>query len=111
MALSCRSFTQGLMSFALMISCIAHAQRSKFSAIDDLVGQAIAQNQIPGAVVVIGHGGRIVFRKAYGERSLEPEREAMTMDTVFDMASLTKPLMTATFIKALCQYHTAQFNC
>jgi len=78
------------------VGCSAFAQRPDFSSIDKLVGQAVEQGQIPGAVVEIGHGGRVVFRKAYGHRSLERVREAMTLDTVFDMASLTKPMMTAT---------------
>jgi uncharacterized protein YbbC (DUF1343 family)/CubicO group peptidase (beta-lactamase class C family) len=109
MMLSGRYFARAV----LLLTCAAsyvHAQQSKFAAIDNLVGQAIAQKQIPGAVVEIGHGGHIVFRKAYGERSLEPEREAMTVDTVFDMASLTKPLMTATSIMQLCEEGKLSFN-
>lgn len=94
----------------LLSAASVHAQKNKFSVIDDAVNQAVAQKEIPGAVVVVGHGGRIVFRKAYGERSLEPAREAMTVDTVFDMASLTKPLMTATAIMQLCEQGKLGFN-
>lgn len=65
-------------------------------AIEGTVGAAIREHRMPGAVILIGHHGRVIFRKAYGMRSLEPQQEAMTIDTVFDMASLTKPLMTAT---------------
>src|ERR1700751_4234987 len=86
------------------------AQRSNFSSIDTLVQQAVERQEIPGAVVEIGHGGRVVFQKAYGERSLEPSREAMTVDTVFDMASLTKPLMTATAVMQLCEEGKLSFN-
>jgi len=88
----------------------AFAQRPDFSSIDKLVGQAVEQGQIPGAVVEIGHGGRVVFRKAYGHRSLEPVREAMTLDTVFDMASLTKPMMTATAVMQLAEQGKLSFN-
>ena len=88
--------------YGLMVCC-AFAQQPDFSHIDELVGNAVEQHQIPGAVVEIGHNGRVVFRKAYGERSLEPTREAMTLDTIFDMASLTKPLMTATAVMQLCE--------
>ena len=70
-------------------------------AITNAIDTAIAEHRLPGAVVLIGHQGHIVFRRAYGMRSLEPEREAMTLDTVFDMASLTKPLMTATAVMQL----------
>src|SRR5215813_1447550 len=99
-----------LMTAFVWMSCSSLAQRSKFSSIDTLVEQAIDQDQIPGAVVEIGHRGHVVFRKAYGERSLEPGREAMTLDTVFDMASLTKPLMTATAVMQLCEQGKLSFN-
>ena len=59
---------------------------------DRLLQQAITEGKIPGAVLVVGHQGRIVYRKAYGFRALEPQREAMTLDTIFDCASLTKVL-------------------
>ncbi|HEY2003306.1 MAG TPA: serine hydrolase, partial [Acidobacteriaceae bacterium] len=72
-----------------------------FAPIDAIVNDAVAHNEIPGAVVVIGHDGHIVFHHAYGMRSLEPMREAMTEDTIFDMASLTKDLVTATAVMQL----------
>ena len=72
-----------------------------FAPIDTMVNDAVAHNELPGAVVVIGHGGQIVFHRAYGMRSLEPTREAMTEDTIFDMASLTKDLVTATAVMQL----------
>ena len=97
-------YVYGLMSYC------AFAQQPDFSRIDELVGNAVEQHQIPGAVVEIGHNGRVVFRKAYGERSLEPTREAMTLDTIFDMASLTKPLMTATAVMQLCEQGKLSFN-
>jgi CubicO group peptidase (beta-lactamase class C family) len=64
--------------------------------IDGVVQQALKQHRMPGAVVEVLHQGRIVFRRAYGSRSLEPTKTPMTTDTVFDLASLTKPLATAT---------------
>jgi CubicO group peptidase (beta-lactamase class C family) len=81
----------------------APAVRRDFPQIGELVNQAIAEHRIPGAVVVIGHDGRVVFRQAYGERSLVPTREPMTVNTIFDMASLTKPLMTALAVMQLYQ--------
>ena len=92
------------------LSSFAFAQKGDFSPIDTLVNQAIAHHSLPGAVVEIGHNGHVVFRKAYGERSLEPDREAMTTDTIFDMASLTKPLMTATAVMQLFEQGKFRFN-
>jgi uncharacterized protein YbbC (DUF1343 family)/CubicO group peptidase (beta-lactamase class C family) len=94
----------------LLTAEFIHAQQNKFAAIDDVVSHAVEQNQIPGAVVVVGHNGKVVFRKAYGERSLEPTRETMTLDTIFDMASLTKPLATATAIMQLGEQGKLSFN-
>jgi uncharacterized protein YbbC (DUF1343 family) len=80
---------------------MAHAQ-SSLDTIDSIVNRAVDDHAFPGAVVVIGHDDKVVFRRAYGMRSLEPARETMTADTVFDMASLTKPTMTALAVMQLC---------
>ena len=80
----------------------AHAQ-DRFSKIDELVNQAVADHLVPGAVVVVGHNEHVVFRRAYGSRSLVPTQEPMTANTIFDMASLTKPLMTAVAVMQLYQ--------
>lgn len=87
----------------VLLCCGAGRAQTGFSTIDSIVNQAVAEHQLPGAVVVVGHDGKIVFRRAYGMRSLEPDREKMTLDTIFDMASLTKPLMTATAVMQLYQ--------
>src|SRR5690606_22505037 len=52
---------------------------------------------------LIGRREGIVFEEAYCHRSLEPEKEKMTLDTVVDMASLTKPVATATSIMILIE--------
>lgn len=69
--------------------------------VDALVAEAIEKKQIPGAVLVVGRGDEIVYRKAYGNRSVEPTTEPMTVDTIFDLASLSKPIGTATSIMIL----------
>jgi len=74
-----------------------------FSPVSVLVDQALVEKKMPGAVVLVGHGGKIVFEKAYGERSLEPTVEAMTTETIFDMASLSKCLSTATAVMQLVE--------
>src|SRR4051812_39263558 len=54
---------------------------AKLAQIDALVEQDIKDKKLPGAVVLVGHKGKIVFRKAYGNRSLVPTVEKMTVDT------------------------------
>src|ERR1700691_4268863 len=77
------------------------ARAQNFAIIDQIVNDAVADHRLPGAVVIVGHDGRVVFRRAYGMRSLEPAQEGMTVDTIFDMASLTKPLATAVAVMQL----------
>ena len=69
--------------------------------IERLVADALAQGKLPGCVVAIGRQSGIVFTRAFGFRSLSPEKEPMTEDTVFDLASLTKPIATATSLMVL----------
>ena len=74
-----------------------------FAAVTTLVNDAMAAHRLPGAVVQIGHAGQVVYRQAFGWRRLPDEPgvdgapapgEPMTDDTMFDLASLTKPLAT-----------------
>src|SRR5262245_43561251 len=76
---------------------------SRLSRIDGLVNDAIAAHRLPGAVVLVGRGDAVLFRKAYGNRALEPTREPMTVDTVFDLASLTKVVGTTTAVMMLVE--------
>src|SRR6478735_12225085 len=76
---------------------------AKLNQIDALVEQDIKDKKLPGAVVLVGHKGKIVFRKAYGNRSLVPTVEPMTVDTIFDMASLTKVVATTTSVMILVE--------
>ena len=69
--------------------------------IDTLVEQGIDDKKMPGCVIAVGHRGKLVFLKAYGNRRLLPEPEPMQTDTVFDMASITKPVATATSVMVL----------
>ncbi len=75
----------------------------RLARIDVPVAAAIARQDVPGAVVLVGRNGSVVFRKAYGRRAIVPAPEAMTDDTVFDMASLTKPLATAISVMTLVE--------
>ncbi|HEY6412060.1 MAG TPA: sodium/solute symporter, partial [Edaphobacter sp.] len=83
-------------------------QTPDFTPISTLINQAIAAKKLPGAVVLIGHNDKVIFKQAYGNRAVEPTVEPMTEDTIFDMASLTKCLATATAIMQL--YETGKFQ-
>jgi serine-type D-Ala-D-Ala carboxypeptidase len=73
----------------------------KFAAIADVVKAAIQRGDLPGAVVLVLHQNQVVYRKAFGERAKRPAPTLMTADTVFDLASLTKPIVTALAILLL----------
>lgn len=75
----------------------------RLARIDRAVAEAIARKELPGAVVLVERKGRVQFRRAYGHRALLPEKEAMTPDTVFDVASLTKAVATATSVMVLVE--------
>ncbi|CAN5470356.1 hypothetical protein BH10ACI1_BH10ACI1_07590 [soil metagenome] len=82
----------------------------KLNQIDALVEKDIADKKLPGAVVIVGHKGKIVYRKAFGNRALVPNVEKMTIDTIFDVASLTKPIATATSIMILVERGQIRLN-
>ncbi|HEV7519764.1 MAG TPA: exo-beta-N-acetylmuramidase NamZ domain-containing protein [Candidatus Angelobacter sp.] len=79
-------------------------ETANFSAIDLLVQEQVNDQAITGAVLLVGHGGRIVHQKAFGLRATSPRTEAMTLDTVFDLASLTKVVATTPSVMRLIQY-------
>lgn len=71
---------------------------------------AIAAKQIPGAVAIVGHEGKILHRQAYGLRSYERANERMTLDTIFDAASLTKVVATTSAIAKLHEREPFDFD-
>jgi len=71
--------------------------------IDAIVAEGLAEKRMPGCVVCIGRRGKIVMLKAYGNKQVKPSTVPMTTDTVFDMASITKPVATATSIMLLVE--------
>jgi uncharacterized protein YbbC (DUF1343 family)/CubicO group peptidase (beta-lactamase class C family) len=111
--------------FALLVSSFAgmlpqesaaHAKKKKkapeaaakettnFAPVDLLVQEQITDQTITGAVLVVGHGGKIVHQRAFGLRATSPRSEPMTVDTVFDLASLTKVVATTPSVMRLVQY-------
>ena len=76
---------------------------SQLKHIDEAVLSSIQAGEIPGAVVLVARHGRIAYFKAFGNRSVKPGQEAMTTDTIFDMASMTKVMVTAPSIMLLAE--------
>jgi len=91
----------------ILATTAAHAapdlSEKRLEGILPLVEAAIQAKKIPGAVVLIGHEGRVVYRKAFGESSLVPERRVMTAETIFDLASMTKVVATTTAVMQLVE--------
>ena len=78
--------------------------------LDAIVEKAIAADELPGAVLLVSHKGQIIHRKAYGNRALLPAREAMTLDTIFDLASLTKIVATTSSVMLLVEQGKVRLN-
>jgi len=74
-----------------------------FSAIDEAANEAVASGEVPGVVVLIGRGDDILLHRAYGSRRLLPHPVPMTQDTIFDLASLTKPFGTTLAVMSLVE--------
>ena len=96
---------------AILCAVCTHAQTfAGAAAVDQQMERAVQDGLIPGAVVVIGHNGQIVYQKAYGSRALIPQREPMTLDTIFDAASLTKVIATTPAIMRLFEQGEIRLN-
>jgi len=79
-------------------------------AVDQVIQEAIRQNRLPGAVLIVGHDGKVVYRQAYGQRALVPKTEAMSVDTIFDVASLTKVIATTSSLMKLFEQGRFRLN-
>lgn len=107
-----------LISFSVLTPSVSSPQppraagvdASRFELIVPLVEKAIAAKELPGAVVLIGRGNRVLYRHAIGNRAVEPEVEPMTLDTIFDMASLTKVVATTTAVMKLVEDGQIRMN-
>src|SRR5437016_7871150 len=85
------------------IPASAGMSAERLARMDSIIRESIDKKELPGAVVLVGRHGKVVWRKAYGARAVEPLREAMTTDTIFDLASLTKVVATTTSIMILIE--------
>ncbi len=104
---------------SLSANAATHSHVPDFSLVSRLILDAVVTHQPPGVALLIGHNGQVVFEHAYGDRKLagEPGLDGrpspalpMTMDTVFDMASLSKCLSTATAIMQLYEQGKLRFD-
>src|SRR5258705_12824856 len=90
-------------ALVVLLPAVANAQSFDFAAVDDAVQTITAAGDVPGAVVLIGQGDEILYHRAFGWRTLVPDPLPMSRDTIFDVASLTKPLGTTLAVMALIE--------
>ncbi len=69
--------------------------------IEGIVSGPITDGDFPGCVIAIGRGSKVVYLRAFGNRSLKPNPTPMSTDAIFDLASLTKPIATSSAIMRL----------
>ncbi len=81
-----------------------------FAVVDKLIQREIDTDAVTGAVILVGHDGKVVHQKAFGHRALAPKLEAMTMDTIFDLASLTKVIATTPSVMRLIEFGQLRLN-
>jgi CubicO group peptidase (beta-lactamase class C family) len=96
----------GSIALALLLclssSCrLEHARDARLVRIDAVVQEEIQAGHLPGAVVLVGRSNKVLYWKAFGREVAEPFQEPMQKDTVFDLASLTKPIATAASVMVL----------
>jgi uncharacterized protein YbbC (DUF1343 family)/CubicO group peptidase (beta-lactamase class C family) len=95
----------------LLLPLLLRGQSYSGSAsIDSVIEEAVKAGQIPGAVCLIGQPGKVLHYKAYGSRALVPAKEAMTPDTIFDAASLTKVVATTSSVMKLFEEGKIRLN-
>ncbi len=82
---------------------IKSINKKALEKIDVLVQKEIEAGHFPGAVICIGQNNKILYLKSFGYMMIKPAKKKMKKDTIFDLASLTKPIATATSIMILIQ--------
>ncbi|HXU91270.1 MAG TPA: exo-beta-N-acetylmuramidase NamZ domain-containing protein [Methylomirabilota bacterium] len=74
-----------------------------FSGIDEAMTDAVKSGEIPGVVVLVGRGDETLYFRAVGSRRIVPDTQPMTRETIFDIASLTKPFATTLAVMHLVE--------
>jgi uncharacterized protein YbbC (DUF1343 family)/CubicO group peptidase (beta-lactamase class C family) len=103
-------FGGGLPGLSQITTPLAKPNSDRFAPLDQLLQTAVANKLTPGVVCIVGHNGAVVYRKAFGFRAINPILEPMTVDTVFDMASLTKVMATTGSVMRLVQLGQIKLN-
>src|SRR3990170_3797018 len=91
------------LALCLVGAAPARGHEPDLRGVDAAVQAAVSAGEVPGAVVLVGQGERVLYRKAFGARSLVPRQELMTEDTIFDVASLTKVVATMPAVLLLAE--------
>ena len=90
------------LSLCLSLSCrVGPVRDPRWAQLEAAVEEEIQAGHLPGAVVLVGRGDRILYHQAFGRAVAEPFQAPMHKDTVFDLASLTKPIATAAAVLVL----------
>ena len=104
----------GAILLALVVLCDFSAaqetQSPRLGVLDSILQTSIQNHEIPGAVLLVSHDGHVIYRKAFGDRSLEPTRAPMTVGTIFDIASLTKVVATTIAVMQLVDGGKVRLN-
>lgn len=103
---------RNIATIATLLLCASslRAQTYNFSEVDAVMQQGLKDKLLPGGVVAVGSNGHVVYQKVYGNRAEDPTVEAMTADTVFDMASLSKCMSTSVAIMQLYEQGKLAFD-
>ncbi|ACH38547.1 metal-dependent hydrolase, beta-lactamase superfamily [Citrifermentans bemidjiense Bem] len=96
-------FFRKIICSLLLVLCATSGYAADLARIDALIGDAIGRNLIAGGVVLVGSRDRILFEKAYGRISPLPDAPLMAVDTIFDIASLTKVAATTPSVLKLAE--------
>ena len=92
--------------FSMIVAGSASSQalrEEQMAPISEIARKAIQAGKIPGAVILIGNQGKIVYRQVFGLSALKPKKIPMTIHTIFDIASLTKVVATSTAVMQLVE--------
>ncbi|MEK6666581.1 MAG: exo-beta-N-acetylmuramidase NamZ domain-containing protein [candidate division NC10 bacterium] len=91
------------LALCLVAAAPVRGHEADLRGVDAAVQAALSAGEVPGAVVLVGQGERVLYRKAFGARSLVPRQELMSEDTIFDVASLTKVVATTPAVLLLAE--------
>jgi len=89
---------------------LASAPRINFDGVAHVLEEAVGAGAVPGAVILVARGDEVVYHAAFGDRSLEPQRAPVDVDTVYDLSSLTKALATTTVLLHLVRERKLRFD-